>query len=89
MTEPIREPWRARRLARVLCSDIVAYAGDQLRLGLEKDDLFERLGPEIERARGYYARQVDPALPDALRIFDFALVDVLIYGSRRVPTHIW
>ncbi len=76
-------------MARVLCSDITAYAGDQIRIGLEKDDLFDRLGAEIERARAYYRDKVDPTLPDREKIFAHAVVDVLVYGNRRVHTHIW
>lgn len=87
--EKIRDPERARRMARVLCSDIVVYGGDQVRIGLEKDDLFERLQGEIERARIFYQQHVDPTLRDAERIFNFALVDVLVAGNRRVSTSIW
>jgi len=82
-------PDRARRLARVLISDVAAYAGDQVRIGLEKDDLFERLAPDIERARVFYLYHVDPSVTERARLFDFALVDVLVYGHRRVQTHIW
>ncbi len=89
MGDLISDPRRARRMARVLFSDICVYTGDRVRLGLEKDDLFERLGDEIERAWIFYQQRVDPALPDAERIFNWALVDVLIYGNRRVATHIW
>lgn len=80
---------RARRLARVLVSDVAAYAGDQVRIGLEKDDLFERLSVEIARARGFYLWHVDESVTDRARLFEFALVDVLVYGHRRVQTHIW
>ena len=76
-------------MARVLFSDIVAYSGEQVRIGLEKDDLFERLQDEIERARIFYSYRVDPALPGAARIFNFALVDVLVAQNRRVSTFIW
>ena len=86
---PIADPARARRVARVLISDIVAYARDQIRIGLEKDDLFDRLGPDIERARSFYRDRVDAALPGAEKIFNHALVDVLVYANRRIPTHIW
>ncbi|MFI5314790.1 MAG: hypothetical protein ACHQ6T_03760 [Myxococcota bacterium] len=82
-------PERARRLARVLISDVAAYAGDQVRIGLEKDDLFERLAPDIARARVFYLHHVDPSVAERARLFDFALVDVLVYGHRRVQTHIW
>jgi hypothetical protein len=86
---PVRDPERARRLARVLFSDIVAYAGDQVRIGLEKDDLFDRLRLEIDRARAWYFQEVDPELPGAERIFNFALVDILVGSQKRVSTHIW
>ena len=89
MTERITDGRRARRLARVLFSDLIAYSGDQVRLGLEKDDLFHRIGHEITRARVFYDGRVDASIPDAGRIFDWALVDVLIYGNRRVGTYIW
>ncbi len=87
--ERISDPERARRMARVLFSDMVAYAGDQIRIGLEKDDLFTRLTREIEQVRVFFERNVDPALPGAERIFNFALVDVLIARNRRVSTSIW
>jgi hypothetical protein len=89
VSELISDPERARRLARVLFSDIVIYAGDEVRIGLEKDDLLDRLHGEIERARDYYRRRVDPALVHAERIFDFALVDVLVGAHRKVSTPIW
>ena len=87
--ERLSDPERARRMARVLFSDMVAYAGDQIRIGLEKDDLFTRLKREIEQVWVFYERNVDPALPGAERIFNFALVDVLIARNRRVSTSIW
>jgi hypothetical protein len=87
--DPVVTPDRARRLARVLVSDVAAYAGDQVRIGLEKDDLFDRLAPDIERARVFYLHHVDPSVAERARLFDFALVDVLVYGHRRVQTHIW
>ena len=85
----VREPELARRLARVLFSDLVAYAGDEIRLGIEKDDLFDRLGADIEQARVFFSQHVGPEVADAEKIFAHALVDVLIGGQRRVHSHIW
>jgi hypothetical protein len=85
----LKDPERVRRLARVLVSDIVVYAGEQLRIGLEKDDLFDRVRPEIDRARAFYRQRVDPTLADAERIFNHALVDVLVASQRRLSTPIW
>ncbi len=87
--ERITDPERARRMARVLFSDLVAYAGDPIRIGLEKDDLFKRMQREIEQVRVFYEQNVDPDLPNAQRIFNFALVDVLVARNRRVSTSIW
>ncbi len=85
----IVEARRANLLARALFSDLVAYAGDEIRIGLEKDDLLDRVAVEIEQARVFYTHQVAPSLPDRERIFLHALVDVLIYRNRQVATHIW
>ena len=71
---------------------IVARAASESGTALASTEMatFEPLGQdEIERARVFYLQRVDPALPDAERIFNWALVDVLIYGNRRVATHIW
>ena len=76
-------------MARVLFSDIMVYTGEQVRIGLEKDDLFERLHADIERARTFYEQNVDPSLLNAQRIFNHALVDVLVASNRRMSTHIW
>ena len=87
--DPVTTPERARQLARVLISDVAVYAGDQVRIGLEKDDLFERLERDIAQARVFYLHHVHPCVAERARLFDFALVDVLVYGHRRVQTHIW
>ncbi len=87
--ERICDPRRARRLARVIFSDISVYAGEQLRIGIEKDDLLDRLAPQIEQARVFYEYNVDASLLDRERIFNHALVDVLVYAHRGIPSHIW
>ncbi len=85
----LSDPNRVKRLARVLISDIVAYARDEVRIGIEKDDLFDRLRPEIDRAHDYYVRQLDPAMSGSERIFNHAVVDVLVVSQRRVQSSIW
>lgn len=87
--ERIRDPERARRLARWIFWDILAYHRHELRLGLEKDDVFERLRGPLEAARVFYRARVDPALPEAERIFAHALVDVLFATQRHVLAPIW
>lgn len=87
--EPIREPARAERLARAILSDLLAYHPEPVRKGIENDDLFDRLAEELSRARAFFEERVDPAVARKTNAFDRAVVDVLVYRSRNVSSHIW
>lgn len=87
--ERVRDPARAERLARAVLSDVRAYHPRRLRRGIEEDDVFERLRPEIEEARAWFEQRVDPEVARKTNAFDRALVDVLVYRSRDVPSRIW
>ena len=89
MTERITDPVRAQRLARALVSDLMVYQPEKVRIGIEHDDLFERLGEEIGRARRHFDERVDPELGVKFDQFNRALVDVLVYRSSAVRSHIW
>jgi hypothetical protein len=89
MSEPIRDRARAERLARVLISDLVVEWGEEIRTGLEKDDLFDRVGRQLERARVFYRARVAPSVADRERIFDFAVVDVMLARNRAVRPYVW
>jgi hypothetical protein len=86
---PLVDPERAVRLARVVLSDVAIYAGDELRLGIEKDDLFDRLAPQLQQAADYYFRRVDASVPDRERIFNHAVVDVLVCRHGRRASGAW
>jgi hypothetical protein len=87
--DPIRDPVRAERLARALVSDLMIYDPEKVRTGIRNDDLFERLSDEIARARKHFVERVDPELAAKHSLFERALVDVLVYRSRDVPSRIW
>ena len=87
--ERIADPVRAERLARAIVSDVMLYHAGRVRTGIERDDLFERLAPELEEAQAYFASRVDPELAAKSQTWGRALVDVLVYRSRHVPSHIW
>jgi hypothetical protein len=89
MSERICDRARAGRLARVLVSDLVAEWGEEIRTGIEKDDLFKRMGPQLERARVFYRARVDPSVADRDRLFDFAVVDVMLAQNRAVRRYVW
>ena len=87
--EPITDPQRAVRLARAIVSDVMIYQADKVQAGIENDDLFERLAPEIDEARSYFAARVAPEVAAKSNAFERALVDVLVYRSRHLRSRIW
>ena len=87
--ERITDAVRAERLARAILSDVMTYNPDRVRAGIEQDDLFERLREELSEARVFYESRVDRELANKGNFFDRAIVDVLIYRSRNIPSSIW
>ncbi len=85
----ITDPQRARRLARAVLSDVMLYNPERVRAGIEADDLFDRLRPELDEARAFFERRVDPDLATKSNAFDLALVDVLVFRSGRIRSRIW
>ena len=89
MSERISDPERAGRLARAILSDVVLYNPERVRRGIEEDDVFERLAPEIEEARHYFESRVEKELARKSNAWGRALVDVLVYRSGHVHSRIW
>lgn len=85
----IHEPERATRLARAILSDVMLYHAEQVRRGIEADDLFERLAAELEEARVYFESRVESDVARASNAWNRALVDVLVFRSRSVRSRIW
>ncbi len=85
----ITDPQRAERLARAVLSDVMLYNVQRVRAGIEADDLFDRLRPELDEARAFFERRVDPEVAAKSNAFDRALVDVLVFRSSRVRGRIW
>ena len=71
----------ARRYARLLVSEIKLYNEPAVRLGRQKRDLLDRLGPEIERARRLYEERVPPAVGARAEYFQQELVQTLAGGD--------
>lgn len=85
----VNEPERVTRLARAILSDVMLYNAEKVRLGIEADDLFERLAAELAEARAFFDERVDGLVAARTNAFDRALVDVLVYRSRSVRSKIW
>ena len=65
------------------------YNPEKVCAGIERDDLFERMAPELAEARAYFATRVDADVARKTHAFERALVDVLVYRSRHVRSRIW
>jgi hypothetical protein len=74
----------ARRYARLLVSEIKLYNESAVRLGREKRDLLNRLGPEIERARRLYEERVPASIAARGAFFQEELVHTLADGDREL-----
>jgi hypothetical protein len=85
----VHEPDRVTRLARAILSDVMLYHAEQVRQGIEADDLFDRLQPELEEARVYFESRVEADVARAMNAWNQALVDVLVFRSRHVRSRIW
>jgi hypothetical protein len=80
---------RAKRLARLIISDIVLYNQDKVVDGIKNDTLFQILGDELTEGRKYYDKNVDPAVASQADYFNLAIVDVLVKGRANVESKIW
>jgi len=85
----ITHPDRALRLARAIVSDVMLYNEAEVRRGIEADDLFERLAPQLDEARHWFEAQVDRDVAQKSNAWDRALVDVLVFRSGHHPSRIW
>ncbi len=85
----IDTPEAVNRLARAIVSDIRVYNEEKVRAGIERDAIFDLLAEEIEEGRKHYQSRVSDALSARMSFFNQAIVDVLIYQSRRIRSKIW
>jgi len=73
---------RARRLARVLASDIAIYNKDKKERGVKEGNLVAVLGYEIKKSWEVYKERVTPELANATPYFRDALNEMLAEGKK-------
>ncbi len=73
----------ARRLARLLVSEIRLYNEEEVEAGRRHGDIYERLKEDIDRSRQMYEERVDPGVRDATDYFYQELVRNLAAGDAR------
>jgi hypothetical protein len=73
----------ARRLARLLVSEIKLYNEEQVEEGRRNRDIYERLKEDIDRSRQMYEDRVDPRILRSTDYFYQELVRILAAGDSR------
>jgi len=76
---------RARRLARVLVSDMVAYHPERHAQGLRDHSLRELFREEVQRSWAEFVAQVGPEMAESTSHFNSALNDILGRGEPLYP----
>jgi hypothetical protein len=73
----------ARRLARLLVSEIKLYNEEQVEEGRRNRDIYERLREDIDRSRQMYDERVDPQILRSTDYFYQELVRILASGDSK------
>jgi len=89
MADPKDLHAEAKRVARLIVSDIVEYNREKILEGIANDSLFEVLAQDIETGRRYYEKRVDPLVASDTNYYDLALVDILVKHHAGVRSKIW
>ena len=84
----IDNPEQARRLARAIVSDVAIYNREKVEEGIRNDTIFELLTGEIAEGKQHFDSRVVPEIA-ASKIFDLAIVDVLIKRAGKIESDIW
>ncbi len=82
-------PDEARRIARVIASDILLYNKKKVREGLVKDSLFDVLADEIAEGKRYFLSRIDESLGEAEYYFNEALVEYLLVKNEDCEKIPW
>jgi hypothetical protein len=81
--EEVSRHEEARRLARLLVSEIRLYNEDEVEAGRRNGDIYDRLKEDIDRSRQMYEERVDPAVRESTDYFLQELVRNLGGGDAR------
>lgn len=84
----IDNPEQAKRLARAIISDVAIYNKEKVESGIKNDDIFETLQEQLEEGRQHFFSRVSADL-EPEKIFDLAVVDVLIKRAGKIESSIW
>lgn len=83
------EKTKAMRLARAIASDISLYNDEKIVKGIEADDFYDALAPELEEGRDLYRSRVSPEIFASTNFFDRAVIDIILRSRGHVRSRVW
>jgi len=88
MARLVDDPELAFRLARAIVSDIALYNADKVSEGVKNDNIFDLLAEELQEGREHFAERTADSI-DRGKLFDRAIVDVMIKQAGKIESSIW
>lgn len=79
----------ASRLARTIISDIALYNKVKILNGLRDDNIFDLLEKELQEGLTLYRTRLAPDFDNKNKIYNRAIVDVLIKRNANIESDIW
>ena len=89
MSNVIKDPQVAKRLARAIVSDIALYNREKVEKSIKEDNIFDALKGELDEGEDLYISRVDPELVKETNFYNIAIVDVMIKGCGSIESEIW
>lgn len=89
MARVVDNPQIAFRLARAIVSDIALYNQSKVKEGIENDNIFDLLTDELQEGREHFLTRVSPEIDNRDRLFDRAIVDIMIKQAGKIKSSIW
>lgn len=89
MARVVDNPQIAFRLARAIVSDIALYNQSKVKEGIENDNIFDLLTDELQEGREHFLTRVSPDIDNRDRLYDRAIVDIMIKQAGKIKSSIW
>lgn len=89
MARVVDNPQIAFRLARAIVSDVALYNQSKVKEGIENDTIFDLLNEELQEGREHFLTRVSPEIDNRDRLFDRAIVDIMIKQAGKIKSPIW
>ncbi len=89
MARLVDDPELAFRLARAIVSDIALYNTEKVSEGVKNDNIFDLLADELQEGLEHFHERTSDTITDRDRLFDRAIVDVMIKQAGKIESSIW